>query len=72
MRLTLSQAVLLQNCKGSRAILLARPLYINLGSGQEVRLLAGFTVACVGEVWVLYVHGIRLRVGSRFAVRQGN
>lgn len=55
-----------------RAILFAETLFIHLRSGQEVRLLAGLTVACVGGIWVLYVHGARIRAGSQFAVRQGN
>lgn len=50
------------------AILFARPLYLNLGIGQGVSLLAGFTVACVGGIWLLYFCGARLRARSRFAV----
>lgn len=51
------------------AILFARPLYLNLGIGQGISLLAAFTVACVGGIWVLYFCGARLRAKSRFAVK---
>lgn len=51
------------------AILFARPLYLNLGIGQGISLLAAFTVACVGGIWVLYFCGARLRARSRFAVK---
>lgn len=51
------------------AILFARPLYLNLGIGQGISLLAAFMVACVGGIWVLYFCGARLRAKSRFAVK---
>ena len=51
------------------AILFARPLYLNLGVGQGISLLAAFTVVCVGGIWVLYFCGARLRARSRFAVK---
>ncbi|KAL9074466.1 MAG: hypothetical protein Q9161_002254 [Pseudevernia consocians] len=51
------------------AILFARPLYLNLGIGQGISLLAAFTVACVGGIWVLYFCGATLRARSRFAVK---
>ena len=52
------------------AILFARPLYLNLGIGQGISLLAAFTVACVAGIWVLYFCGARLRARSRFAVTE--
>lgn len=51
------------------AILFARPLYLNLGIGQGISLLAAFMVACVGGIWVLYFCGATLRARSRFAVK---
>ncbi len=51
------------------AILFARPLYLNLGIGQGISLLAAFTVVCVGGIWMLYFCGARLRARSRFAVK---
>jgi MFS transporter, DHA1 family, multidrug resistance protein len=51
------------------AILFARPLYINLGVGPGISLLAGITVACVAGVWALYYFGETLRHKSRFALK---
>lgn len=51
------------------AILFARPLYINLGVGQGVSLLAGLTVGCIGGIWALYYFGASLRARSRFAAK---
>ena len=51
------------------AIFFARLLYLNLGNGQECSLLAGFTVACVGGIWVLYFCRATLRARSRFAMK---
>ena len=53
----------------SGAILFARPLYINLGVGQGVSLLAGLTVGCVGGIFALWRFGGRLRERSRFAAK---
>ncbi|WEW56584.1 hypothetical protein PRK78_002031 [Emydomyces testavorans] len=50
------------------AILFARPLYLNLGVGHGISLLAGLTVGCIGGVWALYGYGAWLRSRSRFAV----
>ena len=51
------------------AIVFARPLYSNLGIGQGISLLAGFTVACVGGIFALYFCGAKLRARSRFALK---
>jgi len=51
------------------AIVFARPLYLNLGIGQGVSLLAAFTVACIGGIFGLYFFGASLRARSRFAVK---
>ncbi len=51
------------------AILFARPLYINLGIGPGVSLLAGLTCGCVGGIFALYYYGAALRARSRFAAK---
>lgn len=57
-------------CRASFAagsILFARPLFINLGIGPGVSLLAGLLCGgCVG-MWVLYFYGAKLRAMSKFA-----
>ena len=51
------------------AIHFSRPLFLNLGVGPGVSLLAGLTViGCVG-IWVLYYFGAALRARSRFAAK---
>lgn len=37
--------------------LFAGPLYSDLGVGNGISLLATFTMACVGGIWVLYFAG---------------
>lgn len=51
------------------AILFARPLFINLGVGRGVTLLAGLTVGGVAGILWLYYYGSMLRAKSRFAVK---
>ena len=51
------------------AILFARPLYLNLGIGQGISLLAGLTVGCIGGVFTLYYYGANLRARSSFAAK---
>jgi DHA1 family multidrug resistance protein-like MFS transporter len=51
------------------SILFARPLYLNLGIGQGMSLLAGLTCGCVGGIFVLYFFGAKLRARSKFAVK---
>jgi MFS transporter, DHA1 family, multidrug resistance protein len=53
----------------SGSILFARPLYLNLGIGPGMSLLAGLTCACVGGIFALYFFGARMRARSKFAAR---
>ncbi|KAK2799383.1 hypothetical protein FQN50_008489 [Emmonsiellopsis sp. PD_5] len=50
------------------AVLFARPLFLNLGIGQGVSLLAGLTVGCAGGTFALFYYGAYLRSKSKFAV----
>lgn len=49
------------------AIIFARPLFINLGVGKGVSILAGFAVGGVIGMFVLYFYGAKLRARSKFA-----
>jgi MFS transporter, DHA1 family, multidrug resistance protein len=51
------------------AILFARPLFINLGVGRGVTLLAGLTIGGVAGIFWLYYYGAMLRAKSRFAAK---
>ncbi|KAF4247572.1 hypothetical protein CNMCM8980_007210 [Aspergillus fumigatiaffinis] len=51
------------------AILFSRPLYINLGVGPGISLLAGLTVGCIGGIFALYYYGAKLRARSRFTAK---
>jgi DHA1 family multidrug resistance protein-like MFS transporter len=51
------------------AILFARPLYLNLGVGPGVSLLAGLTVGCIAGMFGLYHFGPVLRARSRFTAK---
>ncbi|PWY88949.1 MFS general substrate transporter [Aspergillus heteromorphus CBS 117.55] len=51
------------------AVLFARPLYVNLGVGAGVSLLAGLTVGCIGGMFALYYFGAALRARSRFTAK---
>ncbi|KAK5166745.1 hypothetical protein LTR04_000489 [Oleoguttula sp. CCFEE 6159] len=51
------------------AILFSRPLYVNLGIGPGVSLLASLSCACVAGVYMLYFHDDKLRARSGFAVK---
>ncbi|KUL89018.1 hypothetical protein ZTR_06002 [Talaromyces verruculosus] len=51
------------------AILFARPLFINLGVGPGVSLLAGLTCGCIGGMFALYHFGAALRTRSRFTAK---
>jgi DHA1 family multidrug resistance protein-like MFS transporter len=53
----------------SGSILFARPLYLNLGIGPGVSLLAGLTCGCVVGIFVLYYFGANLRARSKFAAK---
>ena len=50
------------------AILFARPLFINLGVGRGVTLLAGLTVTGILGILALWHYGAALRSRSRFAL----
>lgn len=50
------------------AILFAHPLYINLGIGRGVSLLAGVLCGGVIGIWILYFFGAKLRAKSKFAM----
>ena len=49
------------------SVLFARPLFLNLGIGPGVSLLAGLLVGCAVGVWALWYWGANLRARSRFA-----
>ncbi len=46
----------------------ARPLFINLGVGKGVSLLAGLSCMGVIGMFVLYYMGAKLRAKSKFAM----
>ncbi|RMD42817.1 hypothetical protein DV735_g2302, partial [Chaetothyriales sp. CBS 134920] len=50
------------------AIHYSRPMFLNLGVGPAVSLLAGLTFAGVIGIYALYFFGANLRARSRFAV----
>jgi MFS transporter, DHA1 family, multidrug resistance protein len=50
------------------AIIFARPLYVNLGVGRGVSVLAGCSLAGVVGMFGLYYYGARLRARSKFAL----
>ncbi|KAI5209139.1 MFS general substrate transporter [Aureobasidium subglaciale] len=51
------------------AILFSRPLFINLGVGPGVSLLAGLTTLCIAGIFILFFYGEQLRAKSRFAAK---
>jgi DHA1 family multidrug resistance protein-like MFS transporter len=51
------------------AILFSRPLYLNLGVGRGISLLAGLTVGCIGGIFALFYYGAALRARSRFTAK---
>ncbi|KZF19195.1 benomyl/methotrexate resistance protein [Xylona heveae TC161] len=58
----------LRSALAAGAVLFSRPMYINLGVGAGVSLLAGLTCVCVGGIFALYIFGAKLRAKSRFAL----
>lgn len=52
------------------SIMFARPLFINMGVGRGVSLLAGLSCMGVIGIWVLYYTGASLRARSKFAVAE--
>lgn len=51
------------------SILYARPLFINLGVGSGVSLLAALTSACIVGIYILFFYGDKLRARSKFAAK---
>ena len=51
------------------AVVFARPLFINLGIGKGISLLACLTTLFGSGVFVLWYYGAKLRARSRFAVK---
>jgi DHA1 family multidrug resistance protein-like MFS transporter len=49
------------------SVLFGRPLFLNLGIGGGVSLLAGLLLLCAVGVYTLYFWGAWLRAKSRFA-----
>ena len=49
------------------SIIFAHPLYINLGIGPGVSVLAALTIGGVIGVWALWYFGAKLRSKSKFA-----
>jgi DHA1 family multidrug resistance protein-like MFS transporter len=47
------------------AILFSRPMFLKLGIGGGVGLLAGLTAPSVGGIFILYYFGANLRAKSR-------
>jgi DHA1 family multidrug resistance protein-like MFS transporter len=62
-------------CRSSLAagfVLFGRPLFINLGIGGGVSLLAGLTCLCIPGIVLLYIFGASLRAKSKFAGAAGS
>ncbi|CAD0114851.1 unnamed protein product [Aureobasidium uvarum] len=51
------------------AILFSRPMFLKLGVGGGVSLLAGLTTLCIGGIFILFFYGEKLRAKSRFAAK---
>jgi DHA1 family multidrug resistance protein-like MFS transporter len=51
------------------AILFSRPMFLSLGVGGGVSLLAGLTTLCIGGIFILFFYGDKLRAKSRFAAK---
>lgn len=50
------------------AVIFARPMFINMGVGEGISLLAGLASVGVVGMFVLYYYGAQLRAKSKFAV----
>lgn len=50
------------------SIIYGHPLYINLGIGPGISLLAGLLCGGVLGIWALWYFGAALRARSRFAI----
>jgi DHA1 family multidrug resistance protein-like MFS transporter len=55
-----------RSCLAGGAILFSRPMFVGLGIGGGVSLLAGVTCACSVLLFVLYRFGPALRARSKF------
>ncbi|GCB20808.1 caffeine resistance protein 5 [Aspergillus awamori] len=60
---------LMRSALACGAVLFARPLYVNLGVGPGISLLAGLTVGCIAGMFALYHFGAALRARSRFTAK---
>jgi DHA1 family multidrug resistance protein-like MFS transporter len=49
------------------AVHFSSPMFLNLGIGKGVSLLAGLTVGCSGGLYILFFFGAQLRARSKFA-----
>lgn len=59
---------LFRSCIAGGSIIFAHPLYVNLGIGPGVSLLAGLCVGGVIGIWALWFYGAKLRARSKFAM----
>jgi DHA1 family multidrug resistance protein-like MFS transporter len=50
------------------SIIFGHPLYVNLGIGPGISLLAGLLCGGVLGIWALWYFGASLRARSRFAI----
>jgi DHA1 family multidrug resistance protein-like MFS transporter len=55
-----------RSCLAAGAVLFSRPLFLSLGVGGGVSLLASTMAICSILLWVLYYTGATLRKRSRF------
>lgn len=58
-------------CRSSMAagcIIFGHPLYVNLGIGRGISILAGLLCGGVAGIWALWYFGATLRARSRFAI----
>lgn len=59
----------LRSALAAGAIMFARPLFVNLGVGPGVSLLAGLTAGCILGIFGLWYFGAALRARSKFAAK---
>jgi DHA1 family multidrug resistance protein-like MFS transporter len=50
------------------SVLYGRAMYVNLGVGKGVSLLAGLSVLGIIGMFLLYFYGAKLRARSKFAI----
>lgn len=51
------------------AVMFSRPMFLGMGVGPGVSLLAAMTAVCIVGIFVLYFYGENLRARSRFAAK---